>query len=110
MAVLLNFTVSLLSKSNSMPGQSKLLTPPTKPLRNSFPLWTICTSNLVLDQAFVGKAKDRLDIVGSNLTISDVVPVFGPYVKFLCKKNDGDVALEATVGKYACKLHSKLCS
>ena len=108
MAVLLNFTVSLLSKSNSKTIYAwtiKAVDPPNQTFEEFFSSLDN-TSNLVLDQAFVGK---RLDIVGSNLTISDVVPVFGPYyVKFLCKKkNDGDVA---TVGKYACKLHSKLCS
>ena len=32
---------------------------------------------------FVGSIKDKLDLVDSNLKITDVTTVFGPFVKFL---------------------------
>ena len=31
---------------------------------------------------FVGKAKDSLDLVNSDLVILEVTPIFGPFVKY----------------------------
>ena len=41
-----------------------------------------------LGQTFVGKAKDRLDQVDSDLAIADVATLFGPYTKFVCRRKD----------------------
>ena len=46
-----------------------------------------------LNQTYVGKAKDRLDLVDSGLVIADVAPMFGPYTKFVLRERDDRVFL-----------------
>ena len=40
-----------------------------------------------LDQTFVGKSKDKLDLVSADLVAADVIQTFGPYVKYLVNSN-----------------------
>ena len=46
-----------------------------------------------LNQTYVGKAKDRLDLVDSGLVIADEAPMFGPYTKFVLRERDDRVFL-----------------
>ena len=39
-----------------------------------------------LDKTFVGRSKEKLDLVGADLVAADVVQTFGPYVKYLVKE------------------------
>ena len=41
-----------------------------------------CNDDCVLSQVFTGKTKDTLDIVDANLIIAQVIPMFGPFVKY----------------------------
>ena len=38
--------------------------------------------HLSLSEVFVGKSKDSLDVVDSDLNIDEVIPIFGPFVKY----------------------------
>ena len=41
--------------------------------------------SLVLDSTFVGRSKDSLDAVDSDLRVLDVTGMFGPFAKFCVK-------------------------
>ena len=43
---------------------------------------------IVLNEVYVGKAKDSLDSVDFDLIIDEVVPVFGHFVKFAVGHNE----------------------
>ena len=40
-------------------------------------------NELELSQVYVGKSKDVLDFVDSDVEVSEVIEVFGPYAKFI---------------------------
>lgn len=42
----------------------------------------ICDRENLLTGVFVGKSKDSLDSVDYDLNIDEVIPVFGPFVKY----------------------------
>ena len=42
-------------------------------------------------EVFVGRTKEALDVVDSELIIGDIAQVFGPYVKFIVEEADGEV-------------------
>ena len=44
------------------------------------------SQHLELSQTYVGKAKDRLYLVDSDLLIADVTTLFGPYTKFVSRR------------------------
>ena len=44
-----------------------------------------------IQEVFVGKTKDSLDVVDSELIIGSIAQVFGPYVKFIVVEADGEV-------------------
>ena len=37
----------------------------------------------LLKQVFLGKSKDFMDLVDCDLNMDEVVPVFGPFVKYI---------------------------
>ena len=41
-----------------------------------------CTDGCVLSHVFTGKTKDSLDVVDDSLIITQVIPLFGPFVKY----------------------------
>lgn len=46
-------------------------------------------SQLELQTTYVGRSKDQLDVVDSDLKVLDVTSVFGPYAKFLVEEIGG---------------------
>lgn len=44
-----------------------------------------------LDKTFVGRSKEKLDLVDADLSAADVVQNFGPYVKYLVKEKASTV-------------------
>lgn len=48
----------------------------------------------LLSQVFIGKAKETLDSVDQELIISEVVPIFGPFIKYTIEQ-------EEEVGSYS---------
>ena len=44
-----------------------------------------------IQEVFVGKTKESLDVVDSECIIGDISQVFGPYVKFIVVEADGEV-------------------
>ena len=64
-------------------GESRWQTLQTLPLA-SFSV--IGSRRLRISKTYVGKAKDRLDLVDSDLVIADVTTLFGPYTKFVSRR------------------------
>ncbi len=81
--VLLNFTVCESGKV-ILPWSIKALDPPNLTFKGFFLYLKL--SDLELSQTYVGKAKDRLDLVDSDLMIADVTVLFGAYAKFLTSR------------------------
>ena len=68
------------------------MNPPNSTFRSFFcsevlPSCGSCT----IQEVFVGKTKDSLDVVDSELIIGSIAQVFGPYVKFIVVEADGEV-------------------
>ena len=79
---LINFTVyNKCTRKALLPWQISNVHPPTLTFRDHFhqELSEKCQSDCSLSEVFVGKAKDVLDLVNSDL---EVTPIFGPYVKY----------------------------
>ena len=53
-----------------------LLLPPATPL------------SALLSEVYIGKVKESLDHVDPDLIIEEVVPVFGPFVKFAVEEKE----------------------
>ena len=68
------------------------MNPPNSTFRNFF-----CSEVLLncdrctIQEVFVGKIKDSLDVVDSELIIGNIAQVFGPYVNFIVVEADGEV-------------------
>ena len=97
MALLLNFTVrdpSLFSCKTVVPWTIKVVNPPNSTYSQFFESVDLSgTDQPRLNQTYVGKAKDRLDLVDPGLVIADVAPMFGPYTKFVLRERDDRVYL-----------------
>ena len=82
---LINFTVyNKCTRKALLPWQISNIHPPTLTFRDHFhqELSERCPSDCSLSEVFVGKAKDALDLVNSDLVILEVTPMFGPCVKY----------------------------
>ena len=101
MALLLNFTVCVPSRfsfKTVVPWTIKVVNPPNSTYSLFFESVELSgTDQMTLNQTFVGKAKDRLDLVDSGLVVADVAPTFGPYTKFVLRDSDDQVS--RTTGK-----------
>ena len=83
--LLINFTVyNKCTRKALLPWQISNVHPPSLTFRDHFhqELSERCPSDCSLSEVFVGKAKDALDLVNSDLVILEVTPIFGPYVKY----------------------------
>lgn len=80
---LLNFTVCEAGKVIS-PWSIKSVDPPNLTFKGFF--LDLRLVDLELSQTYVGRAKDKLDLVDSDLVIADVTVLFGAYAKFLTSR------------------------
>ena len=92
---LLNFTVCESNKT-VIPWRIKVADPPNLTFSQFFRDLEVV--DLKLSLTYVGKAKDRLDLVDSDLVIADVTTLFGPYTKFVSRRK-GDQP--STSGNYS---------
>lgn len=69
--------------------------PPSSTLRSFFvsEIKPHCEDNSEISDVFVGKTKDSLDRVNSELVITEVIAVFGPFVKFTVAQADEAVGI-----------------
>ena len=97
MALLLNFTVCVPSRFSCktvVPWTIKVVNPPNSTYSQFFESVELSSTDQPrLNQTYVGKAKDRLDLVDAGLVIADVAPMFGPYTKFVLRERDDRVSL-----------------
>ena len=88
--MLINFTVFNRTKGNTLlPWRTRPVQPQIT-FRGFFyseasPIIPGChdRNELELSQVYVGKSKDVLDFVDSDVEVSEVIEVFGPYAKFI---------------------------
>ena len=45
--------------------------------------------NRALEKTYVGKRKEKLDSVDSDMRVTDAISLFGPYVKFVTEEIGG---------------------
>ena len=83
---ILNYSVYCKSSSRSLLSwRIASVSPPDATFRSFFNTSVVDKLHTTreLHSTFVGSIKDKLDLVDSNLKITDVTTVFGPFVKFL---------------------------
>ena len=82
---LINYSTYCLSKKNTiLPWKISAVNQPLCTFKDFYEseIKQQCNDGCVLSQVFTGKTKDSLDIVDANLIITQVIPMFGPFVKF----------------------------
>ena len=73
----------------------------------------ISATQLELDTTFVGRNKERMDLVDPDLIVLDIIATFGPYVKFLVEEIGGGEPLQLgqddLVSAQGCYPQCELC-
>jgi hypothetical protein len=100
MSNLLNFTVYCQTAQKTLlPWRIASLTPPDATFRSFFQNFVVPKvqeDGKDLVATYIGRGKEKLDAVDSDLGVAEVVSLFGPFVKYMVE--DVDQAMTDTTG------------